>query len=482
MRPKSEDTSPTDRKVPPVRIYLTISGIGLLMLSLVFYGYLLGDRLVSLDAPMVNAVTRIKMEAAITGLMVEEVLSDGIVGGLEESWKPLDTAVKALRRLVEEQTDWKSSFFPFQRPGFQKIFNEVANRRADWGVKANRRASEGDQSLVLTDAKKQYQSAFSEFMTVVDRLDYLLRNNLDRNTKRFHQTQWVLILFCLALALLAGLVLFRFESQRSRYLLELHHTGDRLAAESQEHMHTARKLAKRTEEMERSNKDLQQFAYVASHDLQEPLRMVSSYVQLLQRRYKGKLDADADDFIGFAVDGAMRMQHLIQGLLSYSRINTHGSPPSAIDVGDVLRQVLINLRLAIEESGARIIHEALPVVEADATQLVQLFQNLIANAIKFCSALPPRIHITAEKDTPYWVFSVRDNGIGIDPDFADRIFTIFQRLHSRTAYSGTGIGLAICKRIVERHGGSIRVVSSPGAGSTFYFTLPVHPSVEGPAP
>jgi light-regulated signal transduction histidine kinase (bacteriophytochrome) len=327
--------------------------------------------------------------------------------------------------------------------------------------------------LVLTDAKKQYQLSFSEFMSVVDRLDYLLRYNLNGNTKRFHQIQWMLFFFCLVLTFIGGAVLYRFESQRGRYLQELLLTGERLAAEAEDHKHTARKLARRTEAMERSNKDLQQFAYVASHDLQEPLRMVSSYVQLLQRRYQGKLDADADDFIGFAVDGAMRMQQLIQGLLSYSRINTHGNPSSPTDVGEVLGQVITNLRLTIDESNARIAHDALPVVEADATQLVQLFQNLIANAIKFCGAVPPEILVTAEKEAPYWVFCVRDNGIGLDPEFADRIFTIFQRLHSRKDYPGTGIGLAICKRIVERHGGSIWVKSAPGEGSTFCFTLPV---------
>lgn len=434
---------------------------------------MLGDRLVSLDAPMVNAVTRIKMEAAITGLIVEEVLSNGIVAGLEDNWKPLDTAVAALRRLIEEQTDWKTAFLPFQKLGYQNIIDEMEKKRVYWSTRANRRAREGDQSLlVLTDAKKQYQSAFSEFMAVVDRLDHLLRNNLRRNTKLFHQIQWILIFFCLVLTFLGGAVLYRFESQRSRYLQELLLTGERLAAEAEDHMRTARKLAKRTEEMERSNKDLQQFAYVASHDLQEPLRMVSSYVQLLQRRYQGRLDADAEDFIGFAVDGATRMQRLIQDLLSYSRVNTHGNPPSPIDAGKVLSQVTTNLRLAIDESGARITHESLPVVEADATQLVQLFQNLIANAIKFCSEIPPQIHVSAEKKDPYWVFSVRDNGIGLDPEFADRIFTIFQRLHSRKDYPGTGMGLAICKRIVERHGGSIWVKSAPGAGSTFYFTLP----------
>lgn len=448
-----------------------------MILSIILGGFLLGDRLVSLDAPMVNAVTRIKMEAAITGLIVEEVLSEGMVGGLEDNWEPLDAAVAALRHRTEGQTDWKTTFLPFQRLGYQKIIAEVEKKRVDWSESANRRAREGDQSLVLTDAEKQYQSAFSEFMAVVDLLSNLLRKNLDRNTKRFHQIQWVLIFFCLVLTFLGGAVLFRFESQRSRYLKKLLLTGERLSAEAEDHMRTARKLAKKTEELERSNKDLQQFAYVASHDLQEPLRMVSSYVTLLKRRYKGRLDADADDFIGFAVDGATRMQHMIQDLLSYSRVNTHGNPPSPTDVGRVLNQVITNLHLAVDESGAEITNESLPEVEADATQLVQLLQNLIANAIKFRGKRPPRIHVSVQKDGQYWVFSVQDNGIGVDLDFADRIFTIFQRLHTREDYPGTGIGLAICKKIVERHGGSIWVKSESGEGSTFYFTLPVGHSI-----
>jgi signal transduction histidine kinase len=472
MSQKSKARPISPNNIPPARIYLTISGIGALILSIILGGFLLGDRLVSLDAPMVNAVTRIKMEAAITGLVVEQVLSEGIVGGLEDNWRPLDRAVAALRRLTEQQTDWKTAFLPFQKIGYQKIIDEVAARKVVWVTRALHRSKEGDQSLVLTDAKKAYQSAFSEFMAIVDRLDNLLRKNLDSNTKRFHQIQWALIYICLLLTFLGAAVLYRFESQRSRYLKELFHTGERLAAEAEDHMRTARKLAVRTEEMERSNKDLQQFAYVASHDLQEPLRMVSSYVQLLQRRYQGKLDDDADDFIGFAVDGATRMQNLIQGLLSYSRINTHGNPLSLTDIEEVFGQVLTNLALAIAESGAKITHESLPKVEADATQLVQLFQNLIANAIKFCNRRPPQIHVTAKRKASDWVFSIRDNGIGLDPDYADRIFTIFQRLHSRMDYPGTGLGLAICKRIVERHGGSIWVTSTPGQGATFHFTLP----------
>jgi signal transduction histidine kinase len=472
MLQKSENRPPSPGNIPPARVYLTISGIGAVILSIILGGFLVGDRLVSLDAPMVNAVTRIKMEAAITGLVIEEILSDGIVTGLEESWKPLDASVTAFRRLTEEQVDWKTYFLPFQGLGYQNIIDEVEKKRVDWAASARRRASEGDQSLVMTDAKRGYQSAFDQFMAVVDRLDHLVRKNLEANTHHFHHIQWVLFFFCLALTCIGGAVLYRFESQRGRYLQQLLFTGERLADEAQDHKRTARKLARRTEELERSNKDLQQFAYVASHDLQEPLRMVSSYVQLLQRRYQGKLDADADDFIDFAVDGATRMQHLIQGLLSYSRINTHGNPPSPTDVGQVVAQVTTNLRLAIDESSARITCESLPVVEADAIQLTQLFQNLVGNAIKFCGALPPQIHITVEKDDPNWIFSVKDNGIGLDPEFADRIFTIFQRLHSRKDYPGTGIGLAICKRIVERHGGSIWVTSAPGEGSTFRFTLP----------
>jgi light-regulated signal transduction histidine kinase (bacteriophytochrome) len=217
---------------------------------------------------------------------------------------------------------------------------------------------------------------------------------------------------------------------------------------------------------------LEQFAYVASHDLQEPLRMVSSYTQLLARRYKGKLDADADEFIAFAVDGALRMKRLLNDLLAYSRVSTRGHPLRSISSEAVLDQTLANLQVAITESQATITHDPLPIVLADQTQLLQLFQNLIANALKFRAEQPPEVHISAEARGREWLFSIRDNGIGIDPQFADRIFVIFQRLHNQADYPGTGIGLAICKRIVERHAGRIWVESQPGQGATFYFTLP----------
>jgi PAS domain S-box-containing protein len=225
-------------------------------------------------------------------------------------------------------------------------------------------------------------------------------------------------------------------------------------------------------DLERSNADLEQFAYVASHDLQEPLRMVSSFTQLLGQRYKGKLDKDADEFIGFAVDGANHMQRLINDLLLYSRVGTRGKPPAPVPANLALDRALENLKLALKESQAEVKREPLPTVTADDVQLTQVFQNLIANAIKFHDEKPPRITVTCRERGSEWVFSVSDSGIGIDPDYLERIFIIFQRLNPPGKYSGTGIGLAICKKIVQRHGGRIWAESKPGKGSTFYFSLP----------
>ena len=244
-----------------------------------------------------------------------------------------------------------------------------------------------------------------------------------------------------------------------------------LGREKNDLVEARQKLEESVAELGRSNADLQQFAYVASHDLQEPLRMVSSYTQLIARRYKGKLDADADEFIAFAVDGANRMQRLILDLLAYSRVNTAGRQFEPTAMETVLKAALNNLTNAVKESQAIITHDPLPAVMGDDKQLAQLFQNLLSNAVKFGGAQPPRIHISAKQADGEWLFSVRDHGIGLDPQYADRIFVIFQRLHTREEYPGTGIGLAICKKIVERHGGRIWVESELGKGATFYFTL-----------
>ncbi|MEH2003748.1 GAF domain-containing protein [Nostoc sp.] len=246
------------------------------------------------------------------------------------------------------------------------------------------------------------------------------------------------------------------------------------------------KETQQSQELARSNAELEQFAYVASHDLQEPLRMVTSYLQLLERRYKNQLDANADQFISYAIDGARRMQTLINDLLNYSRLSSRGQSFMLVDCSLVLEQAIANLQIAIADSRAVVTHDTLPSVMADATQLTQVFQNLIANAIKFCRHQQPRVQIGVMRgdanpdqeslnvipSADEWLFWVRDNGIGLESQYAERIFIIFQRLHSRDKYPGTGIGLAICKKIIERHGGRIWVESKPGQGSTFYFTIP----------
>jgi PAS domain S-box-containing protein len=232
-------------------------------------------------------------------------------------------------------------------------------------------------------------------------------------------------------------------------------------------------LVKMVGDLKRSNDELQQFAYVASHDLQEPLRMVASYTQLLAKRYKGRLDSDADEFIAYAVDGCNRMQRLIQDLLAYSRAGATAKELYEVSGEDALQGALTNLRITIEQSGTVVTHDSLPVIQTDDTQLALVFQNLVGNAIKYRSTEVPRVHVSARKNGGHeWIFSVRDNGLGIDPKYFERIFILFQRLHGRNEFEGTGIGLAICKKIVERLGGRIWVESLPKKGSTFYFALP----------
>jgi PAS domain S-box-containing protein len=253
---------------------------------------------------------------------------------------------------------------------------------------------------------------------------------------------------------------------------ELMSANDQLQQDIRERNRVQQELTRNLEELARSNGELEQFAYVASHDLQEPLRMVASYTQLLARRYKGKLDADADEFIGYAVDGASRMQQLIEDLLTYSRLTTKGKALTRTETSAACDAAIRNLQGAIKDSRAIMRVGQLPTVLGDASQLTALFQNLIGNAIKYRNDRKPEIRVCARPEGKDWVFSVQDNGLGIEQQYFERIFQMFQRLHSRKDYPGTCIGLAICKKIVERHGGKIWLESELGSGSTFLFTIP----------
>jgi signal transduction histidine kinase len=233
------------------------------------------------------------------------------------------------------------------------------------------------------------------------------------------------------------------------------------------------RLARTVEELARSNRDLEQFAYIASHDLQEPLRMVASYTQLLAERYRGRLDETADKYIDYASNGALRMQTLIRDLLAFSRVGRTGSVMKVVDCNAIACQALKNLQSAIRESGAIVSYDGLPAVLCNSLQFLQLFQNLIGNAIKFRGSEKPAIHISAARTGSEWLFTVADNGIGIEPECAELIFSVFKRLHTSSEYPGNGIGLAICKKVVEQHGGRIWVESTRGRGSNFKFTLPV---------
>jgi len=254
--------------------------------------------------------------------------------------------------------------------------------------------------------------------------------------------------------------------------IELKTVNEQLQQELTERKKVEEKMRILMEDLIRSNTELEEFAYVASHDLQEPLRMVASFTQLLQNRYQDKLDDEANEFINFAINGATRMQGLINDLLAFSRIGTKGISFSPTDMNIILENVLENIRQSIIITDAEITYDPLPVIIADGSQMTQILQNLVTNAIKFRREEPPAIHVSGEAKADKWIFSVRDNGIGIDSQYFDRIFIIFQRLHKKDEYGGTGIGLAICKKIIEHHRGKIWLESELGKGSTFFFTIP----------
>jgi signal transduction histidine kinase len=271
---------------------------------------------------------------------------------------------------------------------------------------------------------------------------------------------------------LAGLLLFLADRNIRNAMNQARQKEHELSLEIAERREIENKLQDYAQELERSNKELQQFAYVASHDLQEPLRMITSYLQLLERRYRHLFDETAIDFIHYSIDGAKRMQSLLEALLAYSRVGTRGGPMRPVNTENIMSDVQENLRFTIDDTRAQIVLGELPTINGDEHQLMQLFQNLVGNALKYRGAQTPIIKIQATADNGHVKFSIEDNGIGIQPEYKDRIFLIFQRLHTQEEYPGTGIGLAICKRIVERHGGKIWIESDGHSGTTFFFTIP----------
>lgn len=384
------------------------------------------------------------------------------------------SALDGLRRKVQDLRELTADN-PHQQEAVNSldalIDAKVANlgshvrARVEEGLESGIAAVEGGSGSRLT---KQVRTAVSRMKQEEERLLAIRTGELEvssRNTRFMivaGETLGLVFLFA------AGLVIHQEMRKRAQSEAEVRTLN---AGLEQRVAERTAELAERAKELERSNRELQQFAYVASHDLQEPLRTISSFTQLLAKRYRERLDDKAREFIDFAVDGCKRMQAQINDLLAFSRVGTQGKPLLTVDSDAALDRVLRSMKVGIEEAKAMITRDPLPSVLADETQLCQLFQNLIANAIKFRGSESPRIHVSAQKDPGGWTFSVRDNGIGIASEHSERIFVIFQRLHTKAEYPGTGIGLAICKKIAERHGGRIWFEPSPGGGTTFCFTI-----------
>jgi signal transduction histidine kinase len=425
----------------------------------VVHTYQVADKLSEILQGMTDAETG-ERGYILTG---EEFYLKPYIQGLKE----VQGGTRELRKLTADNFVQQRSLDALE-PLIQERLRELQER-----IEVRRAAGlEAGATAVREGAGREYMEkiriAIARMKAEEDRLLVLRTAGLEASSR---QTQIAVVVgdsLGLLFLAAAGLVIYGEMRQRSRAEEEIRKLNEGLERKVAER--TA-ELAERALDLERSNRDLQQFAYVASHDLQEPLRTVASFTQLLAKRYGDKLDDKAREFIGFAVDGSKRMQTLINDLLSFSRVGTQGKALGAVNSDAALDAVLKGLKRSIEESGAVITRDRLPTVLADEGQLTQLLQNLVANAIKFQGAGVPRIHIGAERNGSEWKVSVRDNGIGIAPEHHERIFVIFQRLHNKKQYPGTGIGLAVCKKIAERHGGRIWVEATAGGGSTFRFTI-----------
>src|SRR5579862_5374257 len=456
-----------------------IAGFGAALAILIFIGVLSYRSMVrnDEDRQWVTHSHRVleQVDTVVTDLLNAETGERGFILTGESSF--LKPYTEALAHVNEDVGELRriTSDNPIQRQAVDRVDPLISERLGMLRERIEVRKKEGLVSgaeMVRQGPGKLYMDRIREqFDGMKQEENRLLILRTDEAFKSSRNTRIVIVtgdILAIAFLCLAGIVVGQEMEQRRGAEMEVRTLNTNLEMRVAER--TA-ELNERAKDLARSNSELQQFAYVASHDLQEPLRMVASFTQLLAKRYGDKLDDDARDFINYAVDGATRMQTLISDLLNYSRVGTQGKPLVPTDSRTLLKRVLESLQISIEESGAVIVSDTLPVVMADPQQLGQLFQNLIINAIKFHGKDVPRIRISSERNGKEWKFSVQDNGIGISPEHADRIFIIFQRLHTKTEYPGTGIGLAICKKIVERHGGRIWIEPSPEGGASFCFTM-----------
>jgi len=455
-------TSELDKKI---RNYLLL--LSLLMIGLIMFSYFLADRLqriVSRPILKLAGITREIKKRADYSLRVQKE-GDDEIGELYDGFNEM---LRQIQKRELERNKAKKALVKTKEQ-YRMLVEQSGQMMYDYDIPTGKINWSGDIQTVTGYLPEEFQKI-----------------DIDKWEKHIHNDDRKVALGRLEESMQKSSnynVEYRFKRKNGTYFyvedsgLFLGDDKDKvyrmlgIMKDISERKQAEERIKRYTKELERSNKDLEQFAYVASHDLQEPLRMISSYTQLLERRYKDKLDKNANDFIEFTVDGANRMQKLINDLLLYSRVTTRGKPFKEVDSYSILGQVINNLQQSIKEMGAIVTNDDLPTIRADKSQIVRVFQNLIDNAIKFHSEETPRINISAQEKANEWVFSVSDNGIGIDKRFRERIFTIFQRLHQREEYPGTGIGLAICKRVVQRHGGKIWFESQPGKGAIFYFTL-----------
>lgn len=471
------------------------------------------NQIANIDIPLYESINLIASYQLKQSLNFEKILrySSQITNNREEDWIPAKEAIGEFynySKLIREKLSHMKFILSHTSNSLNRIYEEITETTKVFELYEERAlvvVKLFEERKILEAKKLLFTEPLEiEESTLRNRVETILQllenntNSTSQNAQSVQRKAIEQVIFISILALIIGLLLsFLITRGITKPLGEAVKVADQIASGNKEiivndyksgevsTLLTAMKkmsdavqsseqaLKERAHELARSNAELEQFAYVASHDLQEPLRMVASYVQLLAKRYQGKLDDDADEFIKYAVDGVVRMKNLINDLLEYSRVGRREITKVPLDCSDILTKTLQNLKEAIADKSASISYDKLPTIMGDETQMIQLFQNLIGNGIKFCKDKTPSVHISAQKEGGYWNFSFRDNGIGIEDSSTDRIFQIFQRLHTRREYPGTGIGLAICKRIVERHGGTIFVESKQGVGSTFKFNIPI---------